>query len=241
MGNSRFGWHSGSLKAKSIELTEGVTVKGAPVDYLHSAMGVGVYGTPVIDTALVDNIAFTVNMSTGTNKTVADTSSMAVFIGNKNTADVIHAKMQGILSSMTIAYDCFDAYAGQFNFAITDTMATHDGNANLVALAAKASITDSKTATGNVSALYLVTGATGATTGDTATGTFDALRFENNATTLDSFINFGGCTGATYAMTFDASAGCVADATSTTISGDGVKIKVKVGSTALYLRAYVTA
>ena len=189
----------------------------APVSYLLPSIGVGVYGTPVVDVAVIDNIAFTVNMSTATNKTDADTSSMAAFIGNKNTAHVTHTKMQGILSSMTIGFDCFDAYAFQGTIAITGTMATHDGNANLVAGAFKSSIKNTFTATGNVSSLYVVTGDTGATTGSVATGTFDALRFENNATNLNSYLNFGGVSGATYLATMGLG-GCVT-ASATALNG----------------------
>jgi hypothetical protein len=189
-----------------------INVTGMPASYLLPAIGVGVYGTPIVDTTLVDYIFASVNISSATNKTVADSSQMALYIGNKNTADTIHNKLQGVLVSTTVAFDVFDAYGVQSNFAITDDMATHDGNANLVAGAFKISIKDSKTATGNVSSIYVVTGDTDATTGTTATGTFDAIRFENNSTALISFLNFGGCTGADFVASFDAAAGCVTEA-----------------------------
>ena len=54
----------------------------APVSYLKPSIGIGVYGTPVVDVAVVDNIAFTTNISTATNKAPADTSCMAAYIGN---------------------------------------------------------------------------------------------------------------------------------------------------------------
>jgi len=113
--------------------------------YLTSALSAGVYGTPLEDTSVLDNILVSFNSKTGTNKTDADTSSMTLYIGNKNTADTIHAKMQGVLSSMSISYDVFDAYAGQFHLAIRDTMETHDANAHLTGVSAKLSFVGTPT------------------------------------------------------------------------------------------------
>lgn len=215
----------------------------APVDYLHSALSVGTYGAAnaLIDTTLVDNIAFTVNMRTGTNKTTADTSCMAAYIGIGNTADTIHAKLQGLLVTNAVGFDCFDAYCVQGNMSITDTMATHDGNANLVAGSFKVSIADGKTATGNVSPLYLVIGQTDATTGDTATGTLDAIRVENNGTQTDSVINVGGATTITAFATIDAGAAskCVAPNTSSTAAQTPhFALKIVVGGTAYWAPLY---
>jgi len=113
--------------------------------YLTSALSAGVYGTPLEDASVLDNILVAFNSKTGTNKTDADTSSMVLYVGNKNTADTIHAKMQGILSSMNIYYDVFDAYAGQFHTAIRGTMETHDANAHITGVSAKLSFVDTPT------------------------------------------------------------------------------------------------
>lgn len=226
--------------------TNKMSFTAAPAIYTAPALAIGTYGAgnALIDTSLVDNIFASINVRTATNKTDADSSCMALYVGNGNTADTIHAKMQGILSSMNIGFDVFDAYGIQSNFAITDTMATHAGNANLVAGAFKISIKDGKTATGNVSALYVVTGDTDATTGTTATGTFDAIRFENNSTQLIAFMNFGGCTNADFVASFDAAAGCVTEA----YTGNSAfvpnnkgsftqvgQLKIKVGSSTYYV------
>jgi len=115
--------------------------------YLTSAMSAGVYGTPLEDTSLLDNILVSFASKTGTNKTDADTSSMVMFVGNKNTAHTIHAKMQGILSSMVIAYNVFDAYAGQFHLTISGSMQTHAANAHLTGVSAKVTMSGSPTVT----------------------------------------------------------------------------------------------
>ena len=108
-----------------------------PTSYLLPSMGVGVYGTPVVETATADNIAFTVNMSTATNKTVEDSSSTAAYIGISNTTDTINNKMQGLLVSNTINGDLFDAYAVQGHTTITHAMTTKNANAHITGLSGK--------------------------------------------------------------------------------------------------------
>ena len=210
---------------------------GAAAGYLTPCLGIGIYGTPLADAAVIDNIFATVNISSGVNKTNPDTSAMALFVGNRTTAAVINNKMQGVLSSMTIAHNVFDAYAGQFHIAITDTMITNAGNANLVGLACKANIATSKTATGNVSALYCVLDS-GA--GTVITGTYDVIRIENNAAGCNSAINFGATANMAYLFGM-ATGGCVAASTTTTISADGYSIKVKINGEDCYIRCAKTA
>ena len=222
---------------KTVNVPDGVSfgILGYSELYTKAAFHVGQYGTPLVDTTVLDNILVSFNSSTGTNKTSADTSSMVLFIGNRNTADTIHAKMQGVLSSMIIAYDVFDAYAGQFHIAIRDDMATHAGNANLVGLACKASIKNGKTATGNVSALYVVGGDTdaGELTGDVATGSFDLIRIENSATQVDSAIAFGDPTNMAFLLSMGV-AGCVSTS-SGAVPNATHKIKVNMGGATGYI------
>jgi len=203
--------------------------------YDAPVIGVGIWGTGLADTALVDNILVTIVNRSGVNKTSADSSSMALGISNATTAAVTNNKIQGILVSTNIGHNVYDAYGVQSNFLVSETMATQAGNANLVAGAFKAAITDTKTATGNVSSLYVVTGDTGATSGSVATGKFDAIRFENNATNLNSYMNFGGCTGVTYAMSFDAIAGCVTASQLT--GGTSAYLTVSIGGVAHTIQA----
>jgi hypothetical protein len=112
----------------------------APESYILPSLGVGVYGTPVVDTSLLDNIAFTVNMSTATNKTDAASSSMAAFIGAKNTADTVHAKIQGLLVSTVLGGDVFDAYGVQGHLTVDHDLATHDANAHITGLSGKVAL-----------------------------------------------------------------------------------------------------
>lgn len=237
MGN-KYSLHNGVVKARKFVCNKSAT------NYLDPVFSIGKYGASnaIIDSSLEDNIQLSVNVRTATNKTTADASCMAAYFGVGNTADTIHAKLQAVLASNRVAYDCFDAYCVQGNMAIADTMATHDGNANLVAGSFKVSIADGKTATGNVSALYLVAGDTDATTGDTATGTFDMIRMENNSTQVDSFFNIGNSAGADAALFLTTGLStAVATATSTTISGDGYKLKCNINGEVCYIRAYKTA
>jgi len=137
----------------------------APVDYTHSSLSVGVYGTPVVDTAVVDNIAFAVNMSTATNKTVADTSCMAAFIGVRNTAATVNNKLQGLLASTTVGYNCYDAYAVQGHIGIAAAgMSTTNANAHLTGLSGKATLTGA-VGQGWVSGVLAIVEGAGAVTG----------------------------------------------------------------------------
>lgn len=214
--------------------------------YTAPLLSVGNYGAgnAVIDTSVLDNIQFCVNVRTGTNKTSADTSCIGAYIGCGNTSDTIHAKLQALLVTNTVGFDCFDAYCVQGNMAITDTMATHAGNANLVAGAFKVSIKDTCTATGNVSALYLVTGDTDATTGDTATGQFDMLRFENNSTQIDNVISIGGMATADYLLKTDVgsddASGAFVSTSSMGANATAYALKIRIGGTDGYIPVFDT-
>ena len=210
-----------------------ISITATSTAYNNSVLNVGKYGTAIADTIVGDNILVSFVNSSGVNKTGADTSSMTLYVGNSTTAAVTNNKLQGVLSSMSIGHNVFDAYAGQFHIAVTATMATQAGNGNLVGLACKANIAGGVTATGNVSALYVVLD-TGS--GDTATGRYDMIRMENNATNCDSAISFGDTTHMAYLFDMGA-AGCVAACTGTTCAGDGYKIKVRIGGADFYIRA----
>ena len=212
-------------------IAQKITVSAQSAAYNDPAFGVGKYGAGIADTLVDDNILVSFVNSCGVNKTTADTSSMTMFVGNSTKAAVPHAKMQCILSSMSIGHNVFDAYAGQFHLNISATMATHDGNANLVGLACKANIATDATATGNVSALYVVLDSG---TGDTATGTYDMIRMENNATTCDSAINFGSPANMAFLLAMGVS-GCVSTQTDACPVSTH-KIKVNMGGATGYIR-----
>jgi hypothetical protein len=202
--------------------------------YNNSALNVGKYGAAIADTRAADNILVSFVNSSGVNKTSADTSSMTLYVGNSTTGAVTNNKMQGILSSMSIGHNVYDAYAGQFHLNISATMATQAGNANLVGLACKANIANGVTATGNVSALYVVLD-TGS--GDTATGQYDMIRLENNATNCDNAIDFGDCTHIASLFYVNA-AGCVTADTGSPASTTIYKIKINVAGVPAYIPLY---
>jgi hypothetical protein len=136
----------------------------APADYLTPVIGIGVYGTPVVETGLVDSIAFTVNQSTATDKTDPDSSSMAVYIGAANSVDTPHVKLQGLLASTSVHGDLFDAYAVQGHLTIHDNMATHNPNAHLTGLSGKA-LLSANVEQGWVSGVLAIVDGAGSVTG----------------------------------------------------------------------------
>jgi len=147
----------------------------APTAHTTPTLSVGVYGTPVVDATLVDNIAFTANMSTATNKTASDTSCMAAFFGASNTAATANNKLQAVLASTTVGGNCFDAYGVQGHVnVIADATATSNGN--IVGMSAKATVASGKTATGTVSGLLVTVDGEG-----TVTGTHSGLWIDNVA------------------------------------------------------------
>lgn len=117
-------------------------VNTAPETYDISSLGVGTYSVPVVDTSLLDNIAFTANMSTATNKTSADTSCMAAFIGVSNTAHTTNNKIQGLLVSNSLGFNCFDAYAVQGHTTVgSGGVSTKNANAHIAGVSGKVKLT----------------------------------------------------------------------------------------------------
>lgn len=110
-----------------------------PTDHTHSGISAGVFGTPLVDATLVDNILFSVNYSTGTNKTSADTSCIAAYIGVRNTAATTNNKIQGLLVSNSLGFNCFDAYAVQGHITVgSGGVSTQNANAHITGLSGKA-------------------------------------------------------------------------------------------------------
>jgi hypothetical protein len=187
-------------------VAEFVKTTKAPTSYLIHSMGVGSYSTPVVDSAVVDNIAFVVNMSTATNKTVADTSTLAAFIGVKNTANTTHNKLQALLCSTTVQGNCYDAYAVQGHLAITSDCVTHDATGNICAASFKVSINAEVTGTvecllltlDDDSAAQTVTGTLSMFVMDIGRACTNAIEFYSNSnlTNLFSFASVAGCLGA---------------------------------------------
>lgn len=219
-----------------IDHTGAIRTTKAPTSYLLPSLGVGIYGTPVVDASLVDNIAFTSNMSTGTNKTIADSSSMAAFIGMRNTAATANNKLQGLLVSTTVPYNCYDAYGIQGHIALTGNLTANNGgsnNGNLCGVSAKASVTTGKTVVGTVSGLLITMDG-----GGTVTGAHQGMWMDTTDVVLDqAFL----VSGAAYATLFALSEGTAVVNSGTVASGNGVKIAVKIGSTTYYINAHPTS
>jgi len=163
-----------------------VSVSTASSAYNNSAFNVGKYGAGISDALLVDNILASVVSTTAAQKTSADTSSMSLFVGNSNTADTANAKMQGILSSMTLVGDVFDAYGIQGHIAINDDLTAVDGTGNLCGMSAKASVASAKTATGTVSGLLVTVDGEG-----TVTGSHQGIWIDNTAATDQAILITG--------------------------------------------------
>ncbi len=226
----------GNSTSDTVTISGRVISNAMPAGYTTPTLGVGVYGTPVVDTTLIDNIAFTSNMSTGTNKTAADSSCMAAYVGMRNTAATANNKLQGLLVSTTVPYNCFDAYGVQGHIALTGDLTANNGgsnNGNLCGVSAKASVTTGKTVVGTVSGLLITMDG-----GGTVTGSHQGLRMDTTDVVLDqAFL----VSGAAYATLFALSEGTAVVNSGTVASGNGVKIAVKIGSTTYWINAHPTS
>jgi hypothetical protein len=141
MTSASYPWTYG-LYIPAGSATRGIVVESVPTSYLLPSMSVGIYGTPLVDSVLVDNIAFSANLSTATNKTSGDTSTMAAYIGVSNTAATTNNKLQGVLASCSVGYNCYDAYAVQGHTTIgIGGVSTQNANAHLTGVSGKAVLT----------------------------------------------------------------------------------------------------
>jgi hypothetical protein len=126
-----------NFSGKDVVSTGTLHFTSVPHTYTDPVIGIGVYGTPITDATSTDNIAFTVNMTTATNKGEADLSCMAAFIGIANTASTPNNKLQGLLASVSVGNDVYDAYAVQGHLTIGAAMTTTNANAHLTGLSGK--------------------------------------------------------------------------------------------------------
>ncbi len=196
-----------------------VAVVSQSAAYNDSALQVGVYGSGIADTLLVDNILVSFVNKSGTNKTSADTSSMTLFVGNSTTAAVTNNKMQCILSSMTIAHNMYDAYAVQGHISVTDNCGTQNANAHVTGISGKFSVSTSKTlATGWATAVLGIVDGAGAVTQmchvvsavcEAGVTACQSLFHAYTDSTVNAAIQFNGTVNMTNLFDFDAAAGCV--------------------------------
>jgi hypothetical protein len=200
--------------------------------YNNSALNVGKYGAGIADTLLVDNILASIVNTTAVNKTSSDTSSMALYVGNSNTAAGANTKMQGILSSMNIAANCYDAYAVQGHIKISADASSTGGTGNLVGVSAKATVDAGVTATGTVSGLLVTVDGAGTVTGTHSGIWLDCVSSPDQALRI---------TGATYTSLMTLSEGTAVVNSGTEASGNGVKLTVNIGGTPYYINAHPTS
>jgi len=226
-----------------------------PAAHTDSAISAGVYGTPLVDATLVDNILFSVNYATATNKTAADTSCMAAFIGVANTAATTNNKMQGLLVSNTIHGDLFDAYAVQGHVTVHDAMSTQNANAHITGLSGKALIS-AAVGQGWVTGVLAILEGAGGVTGlahalaaqvEAGTVGADAIAYLGADATVAAAIDFAGTANMTNIFKFNAAAGSVVtNALVPSAAPDGgtvgadLALVCDVGGTPYYIPLYDT-
>ena len=235
-----------------------LTVTTAPVSYLLSSLSAGIYGTPLVDTALIDNIAFSANLSTATNKTAADTSTMAAYIGVSNTGATTNNKLQGLLASCSVGFNCYDAYAVQGHTTIgAGGISTQNANAHLTGVSGKAVLTGAVGQGWVTGVLAIVEGA-GAVTGlchviagqleATATDSVcDALLFLGADALATAAIEINDTAHVTNFLKLQAASGCVvtnalvpSTAPTAETAGAAKALVVDIGGTQYYIALYDT-
>jgi hypothetical protein len=226
-----------------------------PTAHTDSTMSVGVYGTPLVDNTLVDNILASINYSTATNKTVADSSCMAAFIGCSNTTDTTNNKIQGLLVSTTLHGDVFDAYGVQGHITVHDEMGTQNANAHITGLSGKALLSAAVTQGWVTGVLGIIDG-TGAVTGlchaiagqvEAGVTAADAICYLGADATTTAAIEFAGTANMTNIFKFNAVAGGVvsnalvpsAAPDAGTVGADAALV-CDIGGTPYYIALYDT-
>jgi len=235
-----------------------LNIDTAPTGLNLPALSVGVYSTPVTDTSLLDNIAFTSNMATATNKTDEGSSCLSAFVGVRNTAATANTRLQGVLSSASVAANCFDAYAVQGHTNIgAGGVSTKNANAHLAGVSGKV-VLNGAIGQGWATGLLGIIDGTGAVTGlchaiagqveaTTTACACDAVLYLGADQTVGAGIEFAGTAKMPTIMKFNAVAGGVvanalvpsASPTSETVGAD-VALVCDVGGTPYFIPMYNT-
>ncbi|MFA5132747.1 MAG: hypothetical protein WC444_05500 [Candidatus Paceibacterota bacterium] len=197
--------------------------------YTAPALSVGVHGTPLVDAVAADMIAFSVNITTATNKGSAE-SSMAAYFGAANSTDTANTRLQSVLASTTVAGNCFDAYGVQGHLTISGA-ATATSNGNMCGGSFKVSVGAAVNATLQ-GLLVTVDG----DNGNTITGT-SSMIYLDSVHTVTNGILFGQCGNLTSAFYFSAASGPIGAAV-TACGGSDASIKVNVEGSAYYIPLY---
>lgn len=232
-----------------------VVLSAIPTAHTDSTLSVGVYGTPLVDATLVDNILTSINYSTATNKTAADTSCMALYVGNANTAATTNNKMQGILSSVTLHGNLYDGYAVQGHITVHDALSTQNANAHITGLSGKA-LVSAAVGQGWVTGVLAILDGAGGVTGlahalaaqvEAGFVGADAIAYLGADAATTSGIEFAGTANLTNIFKFNAIAGAVvANALVPATAPDGgtvgadAALVCDIGGTPYYIPLYNT-
>jgi len=259
-------WNAGDVTLT--HSSNAVTIAGGsllstyiPTTYTAPSLGVGIYGTPIVETALVDNILASINFATATNKTDADTSHMALYVGSSTTAAAANCKIQGILASTSIGGNCFDAYAVQGHTTVAAAgTATQNANAHITGLSGKTVLTGNVTK-GWVTGVLSIIDGTGTVSGTgtichgiaivceatTTASTVDAMLYINANQTVVCGIEFTATAKIPIIFKFNAVAGGVvsnalvpAIAPAADTVGADACLVCDVGGTPYYIPMYDT-
>lgn len=112
-----------------------------PASALLPSMGVGIYGTPVVEEGLANTAAIVSNINTATNKTIAGDFSAAFYGESKNTAATAHATIVTYDGLSTTRADVYEAYGVRGKLTIAVATATHESYGMLTSIFGHTTIT----------------------------------------------------------------------------------------------------
>ena len=227
--------------------TVGIEVGSVPTGLTTPSVAFGVWGTPLVDaTAGASTVVLSVIGSTATNKTSAGDTSAAALFHHANTAATTNTQVAGIVSTVSLGFNCWDAYGIQGHITIgSGGVSTQVANAHVTGLSGKAVLTGACTQGWVTGVLAIIEGA-GATGGIC---NVIAAQVEATATanTVDSILRLGadadvvaaielaGVAHMPLLLSINDSAGCVGTLTGLTTTSGGKSIAIKVGNTNYYI------
>jgi len=112
-----------------------------PASAVLPSIGVGVYGTPVVEEGLANTAAIVSNINTATNKTIAGDFSAAYYGESKNTAAVAHATIVTFDGLSTTRANVYEAYGVRGKLTIAVATATHESYGMLTSIFGHTTIT----------------------------------------------------------------------------------------------------
>jgi hypothetical protein len=245
-----------TITEDSIVLAGTVSVTGLPTTVNTPTIGIGNYGTRVVDTSTADSL-FLQSVITAVAKDSEGNSSCAGFFSVNNTGATANARLQSVLAHTYLSGDCNDAYGIQGHLTVLDDMSAGGSNYNLIGNSGKVTLTSGKTVSvGRVTAgMFIIDGA-GAVTEDcwplmahveSTVTTADGILNLSTGATINSAIQTSGTANMTNFIDFDALSGCItanalvpATAPDGSTVGADAAIVCDVAGTAYYIPLYDT-